>query len=118
MPFKDPEKRKEWSKTYNKAYKEKNKEYIKEGKKIYSVTPQGIKMRRISDWKLRGVIHDDFNELYDYYSLSTNCEYCWVELVEGSYGNNKKALDHCHITGKMRGVICHKCNSRDVFKGK
>ena len=127
------ENNKAYMKTYRKIYNENNKEYIKESKKKwdennqehikerikeYRKTPEGIKSHRIINWKLRGVICDDFNELYDYYSLSTNCEYCWVELVEGSYGNNKKALDHCHITGKMRGVICHKCNINDVFKSK
>ena len=118
MPFKDPEKEKEWRKTYNKAYLENNIEAIKEYKKIYRKTPEGIKTNRICDWKKSGVICDDFNEMYDYYSLSTNCEYCWVELVEGKYGSNKKCLDHDHITGKMRGILCTKCNTNDVFKGK
>ena len=118
MPYKDPEKRKTYHKTYNKAYKEKNKEYIKERDKTYRETPEGIKIRRISRWKQIGVIHEDYDELYDYYSLSTNCEYCWVNLVEGKYGSNKRALDHCHITGKMRGILCNTCNIKDVFKGK
>ena len=101
MPLKDTEKRKEYNKAYNKTYSEKNKEAIKEQKKEYNKTPEGIKSNRISQWKHIGVICGDYNELYDYYSLSTNCEFCWVDLVEGMYGSNKKVLDHCHITGRI-----------------
>ena len=70
----------------------------------------GKKSIRISDWKLSGVKCDDWNELYEYYVNCWECENCGVELIEGLYGNNKKCLDHCHITGKFRNVLCHYCN--------
>ncbi len=37
---------------------------------------------------------------------STNCEICKVPL-----SNKEKCIDHNHKTGKVRGVICSKCNS-------
>ncbi len=33
------------------------------------------------------------------------CEVC------GSDFGDKKCIDHCHKTEKIRGVLCHKCNT-------
>jgi len=72
--------------------------------------PNIIKSNRIRKWKSRGVICDDWNELYDKYINTNNCEECNIELIEGMYGSNKKCLDHCHKTGEFRNVLCHTCN--------
>ncbi len=34
---------------------------------------------------------------------ATNCEICNIIL-------DKKDIDHCHETGKVRGVLCPRCN--------
>jgi len=47
----------------------------------------------------------------EYYSLFINqqnkCAICGLEFNE----NNKGFVDHCHITNKIRGLLCTKCNS-------
>jgi len=105
------ENNKEYSKEYSKKYRENNIEHIKE----YRQTPSGIKSNRIGNWKQYGIIAEDWDELYDYYIMSWNCEYCDIPLVEGPSGSNRKCLDHDHNTGEVRGVICSTCNVRDVF---
>jgi len=113
--------KKEWSKKYKQTEKGKetrqkaNKKYYKteagkESRQKYDQTENGKKSKRISDWKYRGVKSDNFDELYEYYVNCWECENCGVELIEGLYGNNKKCLDHCHITGEFRNVLCHYCN--------
>jgi len=95
-------------KEYNKKYAQSEKG--KERKQKYSQSEKGKKTDRISVWKQRKVICDDWDALYEYYVNCWECENCGVELIEGLYGNNKRCLDHCHITGKFRNVLCNYCN--------
>jgi len=122
MPFKDPEKKKEWSKLYKeknkekikereREYREKNKDEIKEKAKKYYHTDQGMKVHRIATWKRRGVVSENFDELYDYYINCENCEDCNVELTVDRYSTaTTRCLDHQHTTGLFRNVVCHSCN--------
>ena len=55
------------------------------------------------------------------------CAICQCSFIEGYYHHQKKkvlpkhkpCLDHCHKTGKIRGVLCSGCNSVEgkVIKG-
>jgi hypothetical protein len=104
-----------------KTYYEKNKEKLKEIRdkkkdekkaydKLYRKTDDGKKIRRISNWRLRGLICDDVDAIYNIYINTENCEECDIELVEGMFGANKKCLDHDHLTGFYRNTICQTCN--------
>lgn len=114
------EKQKEYMKKYYENNKQKHKEYVKEYEKInparkeyikeYKKTEAGKKSQRISNWKNKGVINDDYDKLYEIYINTKNCEECNVELVEGWKGNNKRCLDHDHKTGEFRNVLCNTCN--------
>ena len=112
MPFKCPIARAEYmrlwrekNKEYNKEYYEKNKEEIKE----YTKSPQAIKVRRLSDWKRRGLIHDDVDELHDRYLEATHCDECEEEFVNDR-GISQRCMDHCHQTGLFRNFLCKSCN--------
>jgi hypothetical protein len=110
---KNKEKKKEYyekNKEKKKEYYEKNKEKIKEYNKEYRQTEQGIKNGRINKWKCLGVKCDDFNNLYEHYINTDKCEECNINLIEGNYGSNKRVLDHDHVTGLFRNVLCHNCN--------
>jgi hypothetical protein len=101
---------KEEIKENHKKYRENNKNIIKEKLKEYNQTENGIKTRRIRTWRRLGVICEDFDNLYEKYINTNNCEECNVELISGIYGVNKKCLDHDHETGLFRNVLCHICN--------
>tara|TARA_B110000902_G_C13818982_1_gene402907 strand:- start:110 stop:517 length:408 start_codon:yes stop_codon:yes gene_type:complete len=55
----------------------------------------------------------NFTELREKYA-TPNCECCGVALVKGrgtgTGGKNVMQIDHCHTTGRIRGVICWSCN--------
>jgi hypothetical protein len=132
MAYKDKEKQKENQKRYREAnkekiaeqrkgyykqYRENNKEKIDEYQKQYNQTSTGIKNNRIKVWKKRGVkLPDDYPDwslFYDEeYMKATKCEECGVELTEGNRTSTTKCLDHCHITGEFRNILCHVCNMK------
>ena len=125
MPLKDPEKRK----AYNKAYREKNREYKKEydkeyreknrdkrtaQKREYRQTENGKKSYTIINWKKSGLIHEDYDALYEKYINTTCCEVC-NKVFESSY---YRCMDHDHITGEFRQILCRTCNNQDNWKNK
>lgn len=120
MPYKDKAKRKENDKKNKehitkrgKEWRLKNKEKRAEYLKIYEQTPKGKKRRRLGDWKRCGVICDDFDELYEKYINTNNCELCEVELTEDKRNTTTtKCLDHDHDTGLFRNVVCLSCNQK------
>jgi len=68
------------------------------------------KTRSKTQWKSRGMIFtlDEFKEIYNKYIYSTNCELCDV-LFPNSLN---RQLDHDHKTGKIRNIVCQKCNGQ------
>lgn len=51
-----------------------------------------------------GITLEKFNTLF--YSQQNKCKICGTR----NFGLKGPALDHCHNTGKIRGVLCNKCN--------
>ena len=66
------------------------------------------KTRTNYNWKRNGMIFtpEEFEEIYNKYIYSTNCELCNT-LFPNSLN---RQLDHCHLTGKIRNIVCNKCN--------
>ena len=69
------------------------------------------KYQTIYDWKRRGLIYDNYDELYDVYINTMECEHCKTEFTK----NNWRCLDHNHKTGLFRKIVCHKCNAMDSY---
>lgn len=70
-------------------------------------TPEG-KRRYKDQWlkKLYGITIDDFEEML--VAQNYKCAICESEI---SLFGNKTNVDHCHNTGKVRGLLCSGCNT-------
>ena len=45
------------------------------------------------------------DEQYAAFMENDNCQVCGQDIT------SKKCIDHCHITEKIRGVLCNNCNT-------
>jgi len=72
----------------------------------YQKTEAGKKSMRISSWKRQGLISDDYDKIYDRYNNTKICDLCKEDLTIA-----KKCLEHNHINGKFRNIVCSRCNA-------
>ena len=65
------------------------------------------KCKTLDDWRRCGLNMDNFDEIYERYIYCKECEWCYKPFKT----RRDRCMDHCHLTGEFRGVLCHQCNS-------
>ncbi len=103
---KNPEKVKERSR----VYREKNRETLRERAKGYRMQHPEIKSspeyRRKHTLKQYNITEDDYNDIFA--AQNGKCLICGRHQSE--IGKSLH-IDHCHKTGKVRGLLCSNCNT-------
>ena len=103
---KSQQKCKEKKKVYMKIYELENKEKIKErNKKWKNKNKEKIRDQNLK--RMYGISSLDYENILE--SQHGKCCIClihWTQTKE----NRKLVVDHCHTTGKIRGLLCMNCN--------
>lgn len=94
----DAKSRREWRRNHLEEDKQQKKRYAEK-------YPEIIKRRsRRQNWRKKGLDPDMIeNHLSTHHG---NCDICGLPPNGQSH-----AIDHCHKSGKFRGILCTKCNS-------
>ena len=65
----------------------------------------------IYNWKKSGLIYDNYDELYEVYIKTMECQHCNKAFKKSS----DRCLDHDHETGLFRKIVCNRCNTCDSY---
>ena len=91
---------------FNKNGKYKKQNVCKKCMNIYDYkTDKNSKLKRAY-----GITFDEYEELLS--KQDKKCAICGIDN-NGKYRNTPRAfaVDHCHTTGKIRGLLCSDCNT-------
>lgn len=93
-----------------KQYRERNRELLNAKRKaIYEANkPAEQAARRRSKIKSYGLSPEQFEQMLA--QQSGRCAICKTDKPTVKIGGSFR-IDHCHSTGKVRGLLCMKCNS-------
>lgn len=119
--LKNPEKVKKnnWNYNNKKSRIDRLKEYRQVEKNRIRERASGVRYReRNPDVAKNGHLKRNFNITLQQYkdmleSQNNGCDICGKQETEKTRTGKIKelAVDHCHITGKVRGLLCFRCNS-------
>jgi hypothetical protein len=92
--------RKEYQKAWRETHKEYRKKWFQKNKGKYKG-----RVRTYNLTKLYGITEEDYNQLL--LEQNNRCKICGRHQSEFK---RSLAVDHCHDTKKIRGLLCHHCN--------
>lgn len=93
----------------NKAWQKQNPDKVKKDKKsYYDKYPERVHNKELKH--KYGITKEEYDVLLS--NQNNKCKVCeQEELTKGRGGKVRKmAVDHCHKTNKIRGLLCAKCN--------
>lgn len=104
--IKDPEKRRAYAREYARAWRKRPeaRERTRQKSEKFNQSERGKRLKR--EWHLRryGVTLEQFDGMFE--AQGKRCAICRAEQP----GARGWCLDHCHTTGRFRGVLCMPCN--------
>jgi hypothetical protein len=97
-----------YNKEFYKLNPDKYKIKCENGRKIWKkiMTPEKNRARQLKN--RYGITIEEYNKIL--FDQNNGCAICGKETA---YNNGEKRLhvDHCHTTGRIRGLLCSQCNT-------
>lgn len=99
--------RREKRKLYNQKYQAENREKVRQLRVDYRIRNKELlpQMRREANLKQYGLSIQQFEEMVQ--AQGGLCKVC-RRPPDGRWGTLQ--VDHCHTTGRVRGLLCVNCN--------
>jgi hypothetical protein len=93
---------------YKDTYKSHCKDCIRIQRNNYYKTPKGFKYQIEKSWRDKGMVFT--TEEYEELLVKQNYG-CAICNAKSNRNGTRLCVDHCHTTGKIRGLLCHDCNT-------
>lgn len=93
----------------SKRWRERNPDKAKEVWKRYYEANKQVMSDRQRKYQLKdkyGITEDDYDSLLE--KQDHSCAICGTDKPTGKW--KRFAVDHCHHTGDIRGLLCNECN--------
>lgn len=89
-------------------YRAKNRDKInKQTKKYWDAHPEEFRQKQLRrKLKIYGITPQIYNDIFE--KQNGVCAICGN--IQDRKNRKMLAVDHCHNTGKVRGLLCDKCN--------
>tara|TARA_R110000803_G_scaffold210342_1_gene281883 strand:- start:2824 stop:3261 length:438 start_codon:yes stop_codon:yes gene_type:complete len=68
------------------------------------------KKNAVATWKTRGLIHDDYDALYQAYIYATNCDLCGIEFKN----KTQRQMNRNRDNGEFCNFTCISCKGRKI----
>jgi hypothetical protein len=92
------------TKEYSKEYRKANREHLNDLRRVWAHRRKDLVRARNRKYSL-GITFSSDDEKNLLAQQNYSCAICQGKAKRGSFD-----LDHCHTTGKVRGLLCNKCN--------
>lgn len=99
----------EYMKNYARNYRKEHPEIGKKHSELRKLNPDNVlrDKKTQKNWAYKKKYKISLQDAIDYLKLQNNqCALCVKNL-----DNKTMRVDHCHITGKFRGILCNTCNT-------
>ena len=96
---------------YSKKWKEENRDYVRENAKE-NYHKDVVTKRKKELARKKGLRLEEYDQMVK--ACDGKCHICGKEEKRkgrAGFVSSNLSIDHCHNTGKIRGLLCHDCNT-------